>query len=123
MGSNDRDGPARLDPGVLPRSPRRARQGVGDRRFYCRRAELPGKTWLDLLRPIFPDIAAPTKAGATAKDIIDLHSIGVGDDSWINCGDDIRLTTAEVDHVRLAGQSRLIMTLSVADDCVALFDD
>jgi hypothetical protein len=102
---------------ALPVAP--ARASASDD-FTAALPELPGKTWLDLLQPIFPDIAAPTKSGATAKELIDLQSIGVGDDSWINCGDDIRLTTAQVNLVRLAGQSRLIMTLSVADDCVAL---
>lgn len=82
--------------------------------------EFPEKTWLVLLQPIFPDIAALSTAGATAKEMIDLHSIGVADDSWINCGDDIHLIVANADSVSLAGQSRLIVTVSLADDCVAL---
>lgn len=109
---------------VAPAGPARA-ASTDD--FAARVPDLADRTWLDLLRPIFPDIAAapPPKSGAVAGKMIDLRSIGSGDDSWIRCGDTIELTGAAAEPVRLAGRIRLIVTLSFADDCatpLAMFD-
>jgi hypothetical protein len=89
--------------------------------------DVPGKTWLDLLREIFPDIAEPkdARAAATASETIDLRSIGSGDESWGNCGDHIEITKLNFQAVRISGQTRLIVVPSFADNClglVALFD-
>ncbi len=50
---------------------------------------IPGKTWIDVLSQIFPDIAASSHGEATASEINDLRSIGMGDEAWIKCVDNI----------------------------------
>jgi len=99
---------------------------IGD--FTLPVRDIPGKTWLDLSRQVFPDIAASSapNIAATATDMIAVHSIGVADDSWTNCGDRIDLAGLAFYPLRLAGKDRLILTPSIADDCVpllVLFDD
>jgi hypothetical protein len=87
---------------------------------------LPGKTWIDLLTQIFPDIAATPRGYAEASEVIDLRSIGAGDESWVRCGDKIGFYTRDGRPVRLAGRDYLIVTVLLEDDCVgplALFDD
>jgi hypothetical protein len=85
-----------------------------------------GKTWIDLLSQIFPDIVVDPRGYATASKVIDLRSIGAGDESWVQCGDTIRFQDRDARPVRLAGRGYLIVTVMIEDDCVgplALFDD
>jgi hypothetical protein len=89
--------------------------------------DIPGKTWLDLLRQMFPDIAASAASGAVADltDMAAVHSIGSADDSWVSCRDHTDIANLEFYPLRLLDQDRLILTLSVADECaalIALFD-
>ena len=90
---------------------------------------IPGKTWLDLMGQVFTDIEASKEphVAATASDLVDkVHSIAGADDSWIGCGDQIKIASLEVYPLRLAGQDRLVVAPSLADECaalVALFDD
>jgi hypothetical protein len=89
--------------------------------------DMPGTTWLDLLRPLFPGIAEATtmSAAATATGMIDLRSIGAGDDSWAQCGDKIELRSLDARPIQLGDKRRLVVTVSFADDCtglLALFD-
>jgi hypothetical protein len=63
---------------------------------------------------------------ATAGEVIDLRSIGAGDDSWIKCGDTIKLLDRDARPIRLGGRDYTIVTVMVEDECVgpiALFDD
>lgn len=90
---------------------------------------IPGKTWLDLMGQVFTGIAVSTEpnVAATATDLVDkVHSVAGADDSWINCGDQIKIASLEVYSLRLGGQERLIVGPSLADQCatvVALFDN
>lgn len=87
---------------------------------------LAGKTWIDLLSQVFPDIAATPDGDAVASDIIDLRSIGTGDDSWAKCADKIELRDHDAQRVHLAGRDFLVVTVRIEDECVgliALFDD
>jgi len=96
-----------------------------DHDFTAEVTGLPGKTWIDLLSQIFPDIAPSSLDYATASKLIDLRSIGAGDDSWVQCGDTIRFQDRDVRPVRLAGRNYFIVTVMIEDDCVgplALFD-
>ena len=90
--------------------------------------DMPGKIWLDLLRQLFPDIAATSTFGtaATAAQMTPLRSIGSADDDWVQCGDHIEFRKLDARPVQLAGQRHLIVTLAIPDDCVgplALFDE
>jgi hypothetical protein len=69
-----------------------------------------GKTWIDLLSQVFPDIAATPEGNAVASDIIDLRSIGTGDDSWVKCADKIELRDPDAQRVRLANRDFLVVT-------------
>jgi hypothetical protein len=89
---------------------------------------LPGKTWLDLLRQLFPDIVetTTTRSAASAATIAPLRSIGFADDSWVRCEDGIELRNLGARPVQLAGRRHLIVTLEIPDDCfapLALFDE
>jgi hypothetical protein len=84
-----------------------------------------GKTWIDLLSQVFPDIAATDDGNAEATQLIDLRSIGAGDDSWVQCGDKIRFQDRDARAIHLDGRDYLIVTVDIEDDCVgliALFD-
>jgi hypothetical protein len=86
---------------------------------------VPGKTWLDLLSQIFPDIAEAPRGYATASEVIDLRSIGAGDESWVKCDDTISFLDRDARPVRLSGQDYVIVTVTIEDDCVGpigLFD-
>jgi hypothetical protein len=90
--------------------------------------DMPGKTWLDLLRQLFPDVVAASASGiaATATKMTPLRSIGSADDDWVRCGDRIEFRTLDVRPVRLADRSYRIVTVAIPDDCaapLALFDD
>jgi hypothetical protein len=88
-------------------------------------ADTSGKTWIDLLSQVFPDIAPAERGYATAGKVIDLRSIGAGDDSWVRCGDKINFLDRDAQPVRLGGKDFLIVTVMIEDDCVgpvALFD-
>jgi hypothetical protein len=90
--------------------------------------DMPGKTWLDLLRQLFPDVVAASTSGiaATATKMTPLRSIGAADDDWVQCGDRIEFRTLDARPVRLADRSYRIVTVAVPDDCaapLALFDD
>jgi hypothetical protein len=89
---------------------------------------MPGKTWLDLLRQLFPDVAVSSRFGlaAVATKVAPLRSIGSADDDWVQCGDHIEFRTLDARPVRLADRWYRIVTLAVPDDCaapLALFDD
>jgi len=92
-------------------------------------ARFPGfarKTWIDLLSQIFPGIAVAPLGFVTAGEVIDLHSIGAGDDSWIKCGDAIKLLDRDARPIRVGGRDYTIVTVMIEDECVgpiALFDD
>lgn len=89
--------------------------------------DLPGKTWLDLLRQVFADLAPSDKYATpgSATQMIELRSIGVGDESWVGCGDRIELESVDAQTFRIDGEQRVIVSASMSDDCVgliALFD-
>jgi hypothetical protein len=90
---------------------------------------IPGKTWLDLMGRVFThiEVSKDPDIAATASDFVDkVHSIGGADESWISCGDQIKIVSLEVYTLRLAGYQRVVVAPSLADQCaavVALFDD
>ncbi|HEV2186094.1 MAG TPA: hypothetical protein VGR70_02735 [Stellaceae bacterium] len=86
---------------------------------------IPDKTWIDLLSQIFPDIAVDERGYATASKVIDLRSIGAGDESWIGCGDKIQFQDRDARPIRLSGRDYVVVTVMIEDDCVGpigLFD-
>jgi hypothetical protein len=86
---------------------------------------VPGKTWIDLLSQIFPDIAASSDGEAAASEVNDLRSIGTGDDSWVKCGDNIHFRDRDARPIRLSGHGYVVVTVTIEDECVgliALFD-
>jgi hypothetical protein len=88
---------------------------------------MPGKTWQDLLVQLFPDIGAPISgdAAATATQMNDVRSIGVGDEAWIKCAERIDLSGFAAEALLLGDKRRWIVTMSMPDECVsllALFD-
>jgi hypothetical protein len=90
--------------------------------------EMPGKTWLDLLRQVFPDIAeaVTSSTGATASAIIPLRSIGAADEGWLQCDGGIKIRNLDARPVQLAGRRHLIVTVEIPNDCaglLALFDE
>lgn len=90
---------------------------------------ISGKTWLDLMGQVFVGLAVSKEpdVAATASDILDKeHSIAGADDSWIDCGDQIKIAYLDPYHLRLGDQERLVVAPSLADKCatlLALFDD
>lgn len=90
---------------------------------------IPGKTWLDLMGQVFIGLAVSKEpdVAATASAIVDKeHPIAGADDSWIDCGDQIKIADLDPYHLRLGGQDRLVVAPSLADKCaalLALFDD
>ena len=104
-----------------------AQATAGDDRDFT--AEVPGlasKTWIDLLSQIFPDIAETPDGNTVASDIIDLRSIGTGDDSWAKCGDKTEFRDHDAQRAHLAGRDFLVVTVGLEDECVgliALFDN
>jgi hypothetical protein len=98
---------------------------VDDHDFAGAVPGLAGKTWVDVLSQLFPDITVTERGYATASEVIDLRSIGPGDESWVKCGDKIEFFDRDARPVRLAGRDYLIVTVMLEDDCVgpiALFD-
>lgn len=96
-----------------------------DRGFTGEVPGVAGKSWIDLLSQIFPDIAASDGGGATASDINDLRSIGPGDDARVKCVDNIRLSDRDAKPIHLAGGGYVVVTVTIEDECVgliALFD-
>ena len=90
--------------------------------------EIPGKTWLDLLRQLFPDVAEAEggSSGATASEIISLRSIGAADESWLQCDGGIKIRNLDARPAQLAGRRFLIVTVEIPNDCaglLALFDE
>src|SRR5215470_10735490 len=61
---------------------------------------IPGKTWVDLLKSVFSNIDAPGGT-ATAKELIDLRSIGAGNGSWIGCDDGVRIGHIDAARVQI----------------------
>ena len=87
---------------------------------------LAGKSWIDLLSQIFPDIAETPDGNTVASDMIDLRSIGTGDDSWAKCDDKTEFRDHDGQRVHVAGRDFLVVTVGMEDECVgliALFDD
>ena len=104
----------------------RSNAAPGDHDFTGQVPGVAGKTWIDLLSQIFPSIAVAPSGYATAGEVIDLPSIGAGDDSWIQCGDVIKLLDRDARPIHLGGRDYTIATVMIEDDCVgpiALFDD
>jgi len=90
--------------------------------------EMPGKTWLDLLRQVFPDIteAETVSIGATASAIIPLRSIGAADEGWLQCDGGIKIRNLDTRRAQLAGRRYLVVTVEIPNDCaglLALFDE
>src|SRR4029077_8785541 len=90
--------------------------------------EMPGKTWLDLLRQLFPDIteAQTVSIGATASAIIPLRSIGAADEGWLQCDGGIKIRNLDARPAQLAGRRYLVVTVEIPNDCaglLALFDE
>jgi len=80
---------------------------------------IPGKTWVDLLKSVFSNIDA-SGGTATAKELIDLRSIGAGNGSWIGCDDGVRIGHIDAARVQIAGRDRIIVAFVPPDDCVGL---
>ena len=104
----------------------RSNAAPGDHDFTGQVPGIARKTWIDLLSQIFPGIAVAPLGFATAREVIDLRSVGAGDDSWIKCGDAINCATGMRDRSALAARDYTIVTVMIEDECVgpiALFDD
>ncbi|HVH79507.1 MAG TPA: hypothetical protein VM782_08975, partial [Stellaceae bacterium] len=85
------------------------------------------KTALDLLRQLFGDIEASKESRTigSATQMIDLHSIGTGDDSWIGCGDRIDIGYAHARPLQFGVQRRVVLVIALDDECagpLAMFD-
>jgi hypothetical protein len=85
------------------------------------------KTGVDLLRRLFPDIEESTdqRLLASATQMIELRSIGAGDDSWMGCGDHIDIEGLHAHPVQLGNLTRVILIPALDDQCaapLALFD-
>jgi hypothetical protein len=88
---------------------------------------ISGKTALDLLRQLFADIepSTDTRTIGTATQMIELRSIGAGDDSWIGCGDRIDIEYAHAHPLQFGDQRRVVLVVALADECaapLAMFD-
>lgn len=90
---------------------------------------IPGKTWFDLMGQVFTgiEVSKEPDVAATASDIVNKeHSIAGADDSWVDCGEQIKIAYLDPYHLRLGGQDRLVVAPALADECaalLALFDD
>ena len=86
---------------------------------------LAGKSWLDLLRLIFPQLEAAPERGALAHGEPDLRPLG-SDPFGGDCPDPLRLTAIEYRPVTIGGKSRLIVGVETEGDAcaaaVALFE-
>ena len=87
---------------------------------------VPGKSWLELLRQVFPDIALGLKNEAILRGDIDLRPIEPDGAFTDECPDELTLRSLEVVDARIAGKRRLIVGIATDGDvCVAplaLFD-
>ena len=87
---------------------------------------IPGKTWIDLLRQLFPEIAAGPKHEAIVHDQIALRPIEEDGAFTDECPDELKLRSLEFSQTRIAGKPRLIVGIATdGDACVAplaLFD-
>ena len=85
-----------------------------------------GKTWIDLLRQVFPDIAVDPKNGAIVHGDIDLRSIEKDGAFTDECPDQLQLRSLEVAEATVSGKRRLIVGVATdGDTCaapVALFE-
>jgi hypothetical protein len=88
---------------------------------------MSGKTWLDLLRQVFPDITpGDASSGGNATKMVELRSIGSADESWMQCEERIQIRKLDARPVQLGGRRHLVITLDIRDDCggpLALFDE
>jgi hypothetical protein len=81
---------------------------------------IPGKTWMDLLRQVFPDIALGPKNEAIVRGNIALRPIEKDGVFTDDCPDELKLSSLEVSQARIADKPRLIVGIATdGDSCVA----
>lgn len=81
---------------------------------------IPGKTWMDLLRQVFPDIALGPKNEAIVRGDIALRPIEKDGVFTDDCPDELKLGSLEVSQARIADKPRLIVGIATdGDSCVA----
>jgi hypothetical protein len=80
---------------------------------------VPGKTWIDLLRQAFPDIAIGPKNEAIVHGDIALRSIEEDGAFTDECPDELKLRSLEVAQVRISGKNRLIVGVATDGDACA----
>jgi hypothetical protein len=81
---------------------------------------IPGKTWMDLLKQLFPDITVGPKNDAIVHGDIALRSIEEDGAFTDDCPDELKLRSLEVAQVRISGKSRLIVGVATdGDTCAA----
>src|SRR5207248_6971605 len=81
---------------------------------------IPGKSWVDLLRQLFPDITIGPKNEAVVHGDISLRSIEEDGAFTDECPEALKLRSFEFSQTRISGTSRLIVGIAAdGDACVA----
>jgi hypothetical protein len=80
---------------------------------------VPGKTWIDLLRQVFPDIALGPKHEAVVRGDIALRPIEQDGVFTDECPDELKLSALEVSEARIAEKRRLIVGIATEGDVCA----
>ena len=81
---------------------------------------IPGKSWVDLLRQLFPDITIGPKNEAVVHGDISLRSIEEDGAFTDECPEALKLRSFEFSQTRISGKSRLIVGIATdGDACVA----
>jgi hypothetical protein len=81
---------------------------------------IPGKTWMDLLKQLFPDIAVGPKNEAVVHGDIALRPIEEDGASTDECPEALKLRSLEFSQSRISGNNRLIVGIATdSDACVA----
>jgi hypothetical protein len=81
---------------------------------------IPGKTWIDLLKQLFPDIAVGPKNEAVVHGDIALRPIEEDGAFTDECPDELKLPRLEFSEARISGKRRLIVGIATdGDTCIA----
>jgi hypothetical protein len=80
---------------------------------------VPGKTWMDLLRQVFPDIALGPKNEAVVRGDIALRPIEQDGVFTDECPDELKLSALEFSEARIAEKRRLIVGIATEGDVCA----
>jgi hypothetical protein len=81
---------------------------------------IPGKSWMDLLKQLFPDLAVGPKNEAVVRGGIALRPIEEDGAFTDECLDELKLRSLEFAQVRISGKNRLIIGVATdGDTCAA----